>query len=50
MRSGSAQPNPRAGYVGLPGGGPMLTWRAVNDHGFPPLANWALSLGDIELF
>jgi predicted N-acetyltransferase YhbS len=41
---------PMAGYVGLPGGGPMLTWRAVNDQGFPPLANWALSLGDIELF
>lgn len=48
IRIGS--PNPVAGYVGLPGGGPMLTWRAVNDHGFPPLANWALSLGDIELF
>ncbi|MBV1893328.1 MAG: GNAT family N-acetyltransferase [Ilumatobacteraceae bacterium] len=38
------------GYLGLPGGGPTLTWRAVNDQGFPPLANWALSLGDIELF
>lgn len=44
------RPNPAAGYVGLPGGGPTLTWRAVNDEGFPPLANWAMSLGDIELF
>jgi glycosyltransferase involved in cell wall biosynthesis/GNAT superfamily N-acetyltransferase len=44
------RPHPRAGYVGLPGGGPILTWRAVNDAGFPPLANWALSLGDVELF
>jgi hypothetical protein len=43
-------PNPAAGYVALPGGGPILTWRAVNDEGFPPLANWALALGDIELF
>jgi hypothetical protein len=42
--------SPANGYVGLPGGGPMLTWRAVNDNGFPPLANWALTLGDIELF
>jgi hypothetical protein len=48
IRIGSA--DPMAGYVGLPGGGPMLTWRAVSDEGFPPLANWALSLGDIELF
>jgi hypothetical protein len=36
--------------VPLPGGGPILTWRAVNDRGEPPLANWALTLGDIELF
>ena len=43
-------PNPATGYVGLPGGGPTLTWRAVNDAGFPPLSNWAVSLGDIELF
>jgi GNAT superfamily N-acetyltransferase len=47
---GIGRPNPAAGYVGLPGGGPMLTWRAVNDEGFPPLPNWALSLGDVELF
>ena len=43
---------PRASklFVPLPGGGPTLTWRAVNDTGMPPLANWALTLGDIELF
>lgn len=43
-------PNVSSGYVGLPGGGPILTWRAVNDEGFPPLPNWALTLGDVELF
>jgi predicted N-acetyltransferase YhbS len=44
------RPNPATGYVGLPGGGPTLTWRALNDDGFPPLPNWSLSLGDVELF
>jgi glycosyltransferase involved in cell wall biosynthesis/GNAT superfamily N-acetyltransferase len=43
-------PNPRAGFVPLPGNGPILTWRAVCDPGEPPLANWALTLGDVELF
>ena len=36
--------------VPLPGGGPRLTWRAVCDHGPPPLPNWDLCLGDLELF
>jgi hypothetical protein len=31
-------------------GGPVLTWRTINNDGFPLLANWSLSLGDIELF
>ena len=31
-------------------GGPILTWRAVCDHGPPPLSNWDLRLGDLELF
>jgi len=44
------RPNLAAGYVALPGGGPILTWRSVNDEGFPPLSNWALTLGDVELF
>jgi glycosyltransferase involved in cell wall biosynthesis/GNAT superfamily N-acetyltransferase len=44
------RPNPRAGFVPLPGNGPILTWRAACDPGEPPLANWALTLGDVELF
>ena len=39
-----------SGFAPLPGGGPVLTWRAVNDAGMPPLSNWGLSLGDVELF
>jgi hypothetical protein len=38
------------GQVPLPGGGPVLTWRTVTRPGMPPLANWALTMGDIELF
>jgi len=37
-------------WAPLPGGGPVLTWRDVNDKGMPPLSNWALTLGDVELF
>jgi hypothetical protein len=44
------EPSPSGGYLPLPGGGPVLTWRAVIDLGEPPLSNWALTLGDIELF
>ena len=44
------RPSPATGYAALPGGGPILTWRAVNDEGFPPLPNWRLALGDVELF
>ena len=44
------QPRTSKLFVPLPGGGPVLTWRAVNDTGMPPLANWALTLGDVELF
>jgi GNAT superfamily N-acetyltransferase len=43
-------PNLRAGYLSLPGGGPILTWRAVTDFGEPPLPNWDLQMRDIELF
>jgi len=42
--------NLRHGWAPLPGGGPILTWRAVNDNGPPPLPNWGLQLRDIELF
>jgi GNAT superfamily N-acetyltransferase len=48
IRLGAARP--QRSFVPLPGGGPVLTWRAVNDAGMPPLSNWALTLGDIELF
>jgi len=44
------QPRPTAGFAPLPHGGPVLTWRAVNDVGMPPLSNWGLTLGDVELF
>jgi GNAT superfamily N-acetyltransferase len=44
------RPNVKAGELALPGGGPKLTWRAVCDDGFPPLPNWSLALGDVELF
>lgn len=43
-------PNPRAQMLPLPGGGPIFTWRALNEHGMPPLSNWSLTMGDIELF
>ena len=48
LRLGSA--NLRRGFVPVPRGGPILTWRAVCDHGPPPLPNWDLCLGDLELF
>jgi GNAT superfamily N-acetyltransferase len=34
----------------LPRQGPRLTWRAVGRTDAPPLADWDLRLGDIELF
>lgn len=36
--------------VPLPGGGPILTWRHLTMNGCPPLPNWDLHLGDVELF
>ena len=48
LRLGGA--NLRRGFVPLPGSGPILTWRAVCDNGPPPLPNWDLRLGDVELF
>jgi glycosyltransferase involved in cell wall biosynthesis/GNAT superfamily N-acetyltransferase len=42
--------NLRRGFVPLPSGGPILTWRGVCDQGPPPLPNWNLRLGDLELF
>jgi glycosyltransferase involved in cell wall biosynthesis/predicted N-acetyltransferase YhbS len=40
----------RARFTAVPGAGPRLTWRALADHGMPPLPSWALTLGDVELF
>ena len=43
-------PNPRSLFASAPGLGPDLTWRALNNSGQPPLPNWDLRMGDIELF
>lgn len=40
----------RDGLLPLPGQGPILTWRAVTETAAPPLEDWSLTLGDIELF
>ena len=48
LRVGAA--SPATGLLPLPGGGPRLTWRALAEPGMPPLPNWGLALGDIELF
>ena len=48
LRLGNA--NPASGFLPLPGGGPKLTSRAVTNPGVSPLSNWALTMGDIELF
>lgn len=39
-----------SGLLPLPGQGPILTWRSLGSETMPPLADWRLSLGDIELF
>jgi GNAT superfamily N-acetyltransferase len=41
---------PPGRFVPLPKQGPILTWRAVNQTTMPPLAEWDVRLGDIELF
>ncbi len=41
---------PSAGFIPLPRQGPILTWRPLTQLVQPPLADWALTLGDIELF
>jgi GNAT superfamily N-acetyltransferase len=41
---------PTSGLLPLPGQGPMLTWRPLAADSMPPLGDWRLSLGDIELF
>jgi hypothetical protein len=38
------------GFLPLPRQGPVLTWRAVNDHEMLEIGAWDLCLGDLELF
>jgi GNAT superfamily N-acetyltransferase len=44
------RPHRRGGYLPLPGGGPILTWRELGVTQVPPLAAWDLTMGDVELF
>ena len=44
------RPHLRGGYLPLPGGGPVLTWKAIGHTTMPPLERWALTMGDVELF
>jgi GNAT superfamily N-acetyltransferase len=48
IRLGSS--DARRGFIALPGGGPILTSRSIAAAGVPPLSNWSLTMGDIELF
>ena len=38
------------GYLLLLGGGPVLTLRELAESGMPPLDEWELTSGDIEIF
>jgi GNAT superfamily N-acetyltransferase len=44
------RPDLRHGRLPLPGVGPRLVMRSVSGVAVPPLANWSLTLGDVELF
>ncbi|MGB8858677.1 MAG: GNAT family N-acetyltransferase [Ilumatobacteraceae bacterium] len=48
LRLGAARPS--AGFVRVPDSGPMLTCRMLQPVPAPPLADWALQLGDVVLF
>ena len=43
-------PSPQRGFLPVPGGGPLLTWKAIHERAMPPLPNWNLQMGDIALF
>lgn len=45
-----AGPTWRAGFVPLPGQGPVLTWRSLARTDAPDLADFDLKMGDVELF
>ena len=42
-------PDARNGFVPAPGG-PVVTWRSVCAEAMPPLPNWRVGMGDVELF
>jgi GNAT superfamily N-acetyltransferase len=44
------RPYRRGGFLPLPGGGPILTWRELNETQMPSLEQWDLTMGDVELF
>jgi hypothetical protein len=44
---GSARP---PGWIRVRHIGPLLTWRALADSSAPPIEQWRLSAGDVELF
>ncbi len=46
----TGRPHFGAGYLPVPGAGPILTWRDVNQSEMPALDRWALTMGDVELF
>jgi GNAT superfamily N-acetyltransferase len=39
----------RHGFLQIPDGGLAMTWRALNMRAMAPLANWELTMGDVEL-
>jgi hypothetical protein len=39
-----------AGFLLLPGGGPVLAFRGIAGRSMAPMPNWLLGMGDIELF
>jgi GNAT superfamily N-acetyltransferase len=41
---------PARGLLPVPGQGPTLVWRDLNETRMPPADRWGLGLGDIELF
>ena len=43
-------PQVSQGFIPVPGFGPRLTWRSINQEAMPPLANWDLSTGTVALF
>jgi hypothetical protein len=49
IRAGGNLVSPE-GFVRLPAQGPIMTWRDVCETRMPELAEWNLTMGDVELF